>query len=194
MDGLAEVYSLIISIDEIEKAFERDSINMDDYNDIIGKLLNNYATLIREEAVENQFSSLKDFVAEYNIQAQKGIRRIELGIPATAEYIEGSSSQVSNRGHTSAKAVAQAAGNFITFCDGVHLNYRGKEDLHPLLAALATSLNRVTKMNFNGRSKIVEWLIKLNQLKSNEKLTEEESVQCFVDVEEAYNNFLSIID
>lgn len=195
-EQLAEVYSLVVSIDQIEKAYTRDSIDAQDYNELVTRLLSHLAKLVREPRVEDEYGSITHFVDRYGIDAPAGVRRIQLGIPATAEAVDigiGAGAGAGSGGG-SAKAVAKAAGDFITFCDGVHLKMRGKDDLHPLLAELATSLNRVTRQHFDGRGKIVEWLIKLNQLKNGETLSEEESAECLHDVDSAYQNFLAAID
>lgn len=193
IDGLTEIYSLIVCIDHIEKAFERDSISPDEYNTRIYRLMAQYAKLVQDPQIQPVFKSLDQFVSEYDVQASSGINRLRVGIPATAEAIDTmTDTKVTSTG--SAKAVAEVAGNFITFCDGIHIGYRDKNDLHPLLAELTVSLNNVTKASFDGRGKIVEWLIKLNQLQKSQKITDEEASECLKDVEKGYHAFLAILD
>lgn len=46
--------------------------------------------------------------------------------------------------------------------DALKLNYKAKDQLHPLLSELMTSLNKVTSQDFEGRGKIVQWYVDYN--------------------------------
>lgn len=203
VDNIAEIYSLVISIDHVERAYIRDTLGTSDYNEIMARLLSQYNKYVQDPVTGDAFNDLDSFVSRYRIEASTGIQRIKVGIPATSEAIDlpvperprSSSKKFSNpNGGQSRKAVAQAAGHFITFCDGIQLGYCGKNDLHPLLAELAASLNCVTKENFAGRHKIVEWLIRINKLNLGEKLSEDEAQECLADVQAGYHSFLALLD
>lgn len=197
-ENLADVYSLIICIDHVERAFKRDTVSADEYTEVMTRLLSRYAKLIQNTDIESSFQNIDSFVTHYRVNANDGLNRIKLGIPATAEAEElpgeRRSTAIKRPGNGRGKALLTVAGNFITFNDGIHLGYRSKSDLHPLLADLATSLNSVTKENFNGRSKVVEWLIRLNQLKSGEQISDDEANQCLIDVENAYQSFQQLLE
>lgn len=95
----------------------------------------------------------------------------------------------------SARAVAEATGSFITVMDAVKLNYRTKEQLHPLLSDLVTSINRVLNgFEFEGRSKLINWLIKLNNLDINENLSDDESREFLFDLDSAYKGFYTKLE
>lgn len=66
---------------------------------------------------------------------------------------------------------------FITFMDALKLNYRSKDLLHPHLSDLMASLNTSMPRDFEGRPKIVQWLITLNQMRAADELTEDQSRQ-----------------
>jgi len=66
---------------------------------------------------------------------------------------------------------------FITFMDALKLNYKSKDQLHPLLSDLMTSLNTSMRKDFEARAKIVQWLITLNQMRAADELTEDQSRQ-----------------
>jgi len=66
---------------------------------------------------------------------------------------------------------------FITFMDALKLNYKSKDQLHPLLSDLMTSLNTSMRKDFEARAKIVQWLITLNQMRAVDELTEDQSRQ-----------------
>lgn len=61
--------------------------------------------------------------------------------------------------------------------DALRLNYTAKDQLHPLLSDVITAVNHVTTEDFEGRGKIVQWLIRLNQMKAEEDISEGEKRQ-----------------
>jgi len=61
--------------------------------------------------------------------------------------------------------------------DALKLNYKSKDQLHPLLSDLMASLNTSMRKDFEARAKIVQWLITLNQMRAVDELTEDQSRQ-----------------
>jgi ESCRT-I complex subunit VPS28 len=67
---------------------------------------------------------------------------------------------------------------FITFLDALKLNFRAKDQLHPLLQELVTGYARFpSSKEWEGRSKLVGWLITLNGMKASEELGGEQTRQ-----------------
>ena len=57
--------------------------------------------------------------------------------------------------------------------DALRLNYNAKDQLHPLLSDVITAVNNVTgAREFEGRGKIVQWLITLNQMGAGDEIDE----------------------
>lgn len=219
-ESLAEVFSLIITLDQVEKAYIRDSISQEEYAAVCSRLLAQYNALLKNREIDAAVEDIDSFSALYRMNSSIGISRIKVGIPATAEAtsssilaaapptvdnstgeverssisvseIAGSAGQ-SNSQQRSAKAVAEVTSQFIAVMDGLTLKFRSKEELHPLFSELLTNLNKANAgSDFAGRGKLVEWLIRVNKLKMDEELTEEQAQQCFNDVEIAYNNFVA---
>jgi len=50
-------------------------------------------------------------------------------------------------------------------------------------------VNKVTDRDFDGRGKIVQWLIALNQMKATEELSEDQSRELELDMNSAYQGF-----
>lgn len=206
-EALAEIYSIIVTLDKLEKAFLKDSISHNEYTPACMRLLAQYNILLKNEQVAEEFGDLDSFKAKYNMSYANATARLRVGIPATVEHetttavtrsSSGTSTPISNSGaatsNVSSKAVAEATGNFITTMDGLKLNFRAKDQLHPLLSELMQSLNRVTTANFEGRAKIVEWLITLNQMKVNEELSDEQARQLMFDLDNAYKAFFTSLE
>ena len=61
--------------------------------------------------------------------------------------------------------------------DALKLNYKSKDQLHPLLSELMGSLNTSMPKDFEGRGKIVQWLITLNQMRAADEVTDGQSRQ-----------------
>ena len=61
--------------------------------------------------------------------------------------------------------------------DALKLSYKSKDELHPHLSDLMTSLNTSMPRDFEGRAKIVQWLITLNQMRAADELTDDQSRQ-----------------
>jgi len=78
--------------------------------------------------------------------------------------------------------------------DALRLEYRAKDELHPLLANVITSVDAVTQgKEFSGRADIVKWLITLNGLGAGDEITELQSRQMVFDVEGAYGQFMKML-
>ena len=73
--------------------------------------------------------------------------------------------------------------------DALKLGMLSKDALHPLLAELIQSVNAVTDRDFDGRGKIIGWLIRLNQLKAHDQLAEAEARELGFEMEGAYRGF-----
>lgn len=69
-----------------------------------------------------------------------------------------------------------------------------KDALHPLLAELIQSVNAVTDRDFEGRGKIIAWLIKLNGMKAQEEVEEGGRREMAFEIEGAYRGFKGVLN
>ena len=85
--------------------------------------------------------------------------------------------------------------------DALKLNYRLKEQLHPLLSDLVINLNTLNETNeargkaardFPGKSRLVNWLIKLNN--SSADLNREDMDAFLQDLDVAYKGFYGLLE
>lgn len=147
----------------------------------------------------------------FRLHAPLAVDRLTSGVPATIEHlnvqVESSGDDVvagtENRKSTaSARLVAEATGNFITLMDAVKLEYRTKGQLHPLLSSLVVCLNDLVRresggvraMEFPGKSKLVNWLIKLNNLGELDSITALEADAFLQDLDSAYHGFYELLE
>lgn len=173
-------------------------------------ILNN---MLNQKLLNDLSNFLPLFTEKYSLDSPLASKRIETGVPATIEHfhthvsssshhMESNSSLATaptsggNTNNKSARLIAETTGNFITCMDALKLNYRTKEHLHPLLSELVVSLNDLVNnddnekgIEFQGKSKLVNWLIKLNNFQDNQELTSEEIEAFLNDLDYAYKNF-----
>lgn len=90
--------------------------------------------------------------------------------------------------------ILEATQDFITFLDALKLGLLAKDQLHPLLSDVIQSVNKVTDKDFEGRGKIVQWLITLNQMKATEEVSEEKARELELDMNSAYQGFKATLN
>lgn len=67
-DSLAELFSIIVTLDELEKAFLKDAIPEADYTDICERSLRQYKALLADETIANEFVDLEEFKAKWEVR------------------------------------------------------------------------------------------------------------------------------
>ncbi|KIJ96008.1 hypothetical protein K443DRAFT_682612 [Laccaria amethystina LaAM-08-1] len=178
---LSTLFGIIVTLDYLERAYVRDSITAAEYSPACTRLLSQYKTMLR--LVGDDVPSVEEFMSRYKMEHPAALHRIRVGVPATVEHS-------SEAGPETGKWVAQTTQSFITFMDALKLRLRAKDQLHPILQELVTGYARFKgSKDWEGRSKMVSWLITLNGMKASEEITEEQSRQLFFDVEHAYAEF-----
>ncbi|KAH8906116.1 ESCRT-1 complex, Vps28 subunit [Coniochaeta sp. PMI_546] len=189
-DSLAEIFSIIVTLDELEKAFLKDAIPEADYTEICERSLKQYRSILADETVAKAFVGLEEFKAEWDLEVPRATERIRVGMPSTAVTASaGSAPAPSATGNTSGALILEATQDFITFLDALRLGLLAKDQLHPLLTDVIQSVNKVTDRDFENRGKIVQWLITLNQMKATEELREDQARELELDINSAYQGF-----
>jgi ESCRT-I complex subunit VPS28 len=122
------------------------------------------------------------------MECPRARERIRVGLPATIEQ-PSHKSQSQGSEQANATLVVNATENFITLLDAIKIGMVEKDMLHPLLVDIITAVNKVTDVEFENKSKIVQWLITLNQMKAAEKLSEDQARQFQFDMQQAYYGF-----
>lgn len=214
-DSLGELFSIIVTLDELEKAFLKDAIPEAEYTDICERSLRQYKALLADETIANEFKDLEEFKAKWDvsyialinstmkllkltsISAQKldvprATERLRVGMPSTtvnASSAAPAPAPAAAANNTSGVLILEATQEFITFLDAVKLGLLSKDQLHPLLSDVIQSVNRVTDSDFDDRGKIVQWLITLNQMKASDELSEQQARELDLDIQQAYQGF-----
>ncbi|KAJ1725858.1 Vacuolar protein-sorting-associated protein 28 [Coemansia biformis] len=187
-ETMGALYAIIMSLEYLERAFARDSVSAGDYTAECNKLLLQYKSV--SQMVSNE--ELGEFTVKYRLNCPAAKRRLEVGIPSTIEHSNiGSGLSVNN-----AKHVAKAIRDFITTMDGLNLNMRSVDKLHPLLSDLLQSINAAPFVpgDFEWKQVFRDWLIRLNQMKASDELDDDQVRQLMFEVEKAYNDFNDLLD
>jgi ESCRT-I complex subunit VPS28 len=67
-ESLAEIYSIIVTLDALERAYLRDSIKESEYTETCDRLLRQYKSNLADESVLNAFGDLERFKAKWNVR------------------------------------------------------------------------------------------------------------------------------
>ncbi|KAF2807670.1 vacuolar protein sorting-associated protein 28 [Mytilinidion resinicola] len=186
-DSLAEIYSIIITLDALEKAYLKDSIPESEYTETCSRLLKQYKSSLADESVAAAFGHLENFKREWDIEAPRATERIRIGLPETT------SRQVDPNASADVTLVVNATENFITLLDAIKMGLAGKDTLHPLLVDIIQSVNKVTDKDFDNKGKIIQWLITLNQMRIAQKLDEDQLREFQFEMDQAYYGFKQIL-
>jgi ESCRT-I complex subunit VPS28 len=143
----------------------------------------------RCEAIDDTLSSM---LTRVQMECPRAIERLRVGIPATVE--QGPSRTSGQQGDfADATLVVNATETFITLLDAIKIGLVEKDTLHPLLVEIIQAVNKVTDKDFESKGKIVQWLIKLNQMRAAEKLDDEQAREFEFDMQQAYYGFKSTL-
>lgn len=66
-DSLAEIYSIIITLDGLEKAYIKDSIPEAEYTEICSRLLKRYKSNLSDDTVVRSFVDLETFKRQWAV-------------------------------------------------------------------------------------------------------------------------------
>lgn len=215
-DTLAEIFLILPTLEVVEKAFLKDYItDKEKYTATCTRLINQYQLLVKN-LLDDHRQLVSDILGadvdsdslperlstKFRLQCPLAVKRLTVGFPATIQSLQSLSTQDNTpepgatSGTTNQRLIAQVTGNFITVMDAIKLNYNTKQQLHPLLSELVINLNELPGENergveFSGKLKLVNWLIKLNNLTGT---LESDDLDAFLaDVDTAYKGFFETL-
>jgi ESCRT-I complex subunit VPS28 len=179
----ADIYSMIVTMEHLEKAYIRDSISAADYSKACSNLIAQYKTATAENSSNELESYKKIFPAASS--------RFKIGVPATVEHSTHSS--VDHK--KNAQFVAETVQHFITLMDSLKMNLVAVDSLHPLLSDLVQSLNKVSGLppDFEAKVKLKNWLVSLNKMKASDELNPEQTRQFMFDLETSHGAFYNFL-
>ena len=179
IDNRANVYSLIQTIQALEKAYIKDAVTPHDYTKQCNVLLVQFNAAFK--LIKEKFPDLESFSKKYLLHCPAALERIKEGRPITIK---------DDRGNLS-KSIFEIVSLFITVMDRLRLDIRAMDELHPDIKELYETMSRMSSLptNFEGRQRVQKWLDVLNSMQASDELSEDQVRQMVFDFESAYNDF-----
>ena len=115
----ANVFSLIRTIECLEKAYIKDSVTPDQYTSSCNLLLDQFNAAFK--LIRDKFPDVESFAKKYLLHCPSAMERIKEGRPITVR---------DNRGNVS-KSIAEIVSLFITVMDRLRLDIRAMDELYP---------------------------------------------------------------
>ncbi|KAJ1651246.1 Vacuolar protein-sorting-associated protein 28 [Dispira simplex] len=184
-ENMAELYAIIVTMEQLERAYVRDWVPQTEYTPACSKLIAQYKSILN--LVGHDVPNVQRFMAQYRLNCPAAWKRLQTGVPLTVEHATLTDHDPSK----SAKYVAETVQNFITLIDSLKLNRHAVDEIHPILSDLMQSLNNVTSLpvDFESKPKLLDWLIKLNQMRASDELDQDQVRQLLFDLENAHHAF-----
>jgi ESCRT-I complex subunit VPS28 len=70
VDSLAEIYSIIRTLDGLEKAYIKDALPENEYSEMAAKLMKQYQSLLNDDTISREFVDLDTFCREWDVCTQ----------------------------------------------------------------------------------------------------------------------------
>merc|ERR1719228_924802 len=184
MDNLAELFAVINTLQYLEKAYIKDSVQAKEYTGNCSKLLVQFKAAFKQ-VQGDEYPTLESFMSKYRLDAPAALERIKEDRPITIK---------DDNGNTQ-RSIAEIVALFITAMDKLKLDMRSMDDLHADLKDLSDNLGRLSLLppDWTGRSKIVGWMDVLGTMQASDELDEAQARQLSFDLESAYNDFNKIL-
>eukprot|EP00760_Papus_ankaliazontas_P022826 PhM_4_TR19030/c0_g1_i1/m.67208/K12184/VPS28; ESCRT-I complex subunit VPS28 len=190
----ADLYSLIVSIEKLEKAHLRFLVSESTFQTTMKQLLGKFSDLCDQMDLPT-IDAVDKFMRKYRLTCPAAKNRITLGSVSPGA---GSPSSRTDKPNTSNPAEAQqrSAVNpkyvlevgqlFITLLDSLKLGQNAKDQIQPLLSDLIDALERGLK-DFEEIPQLKMWHGRLEAMRASDELDAESARDMAYDVERGYN-------
>lgn len=179
----ANLYSIIYTVEALEKAYVQDNVGADEYTDLCRKLIGQFKTL---EPMLGGIS-IAQFMDQHQLACPAARHRLlEIGVPATVEHMRGA-----ERNGNLSVAIAETVQHFITAMDALKLGMVAVDQIQPLLSDLLVAITKIPSLpsDFQAKEKARVWLSVLHKMAASEALSDAQVRQCLFDLETGYNEF-----
>ncbi|PSN39808.1 Vacuolar protein sorting-associated protein 28 [Blattella germanica] len=183
-DNMADLYAVINTLQNLEKAYIRDCVTPKEYTAACSKLLVQYKAAFNQ-VQGDEFPTIETFVKKFRLDCPAALERIKEDRPITIK---------DDKGNTS-KCIADIVSLFITIMDKLRLEIKAMDELHPDLRDLMDTMNRLSLLpsEFEGKQKVADWLNTLSGMQASDELSETQVRQLIFDLESSYNAFNKLL-
>lgn len=183
-DNQADLFALITTLQNLEKAFLADATTPQEYTAACSKLLVQYKVAFRQ-VKSDEFPTVDAFVKKLRLDCPAALERIREDRPITIK---------DDKGNTS-KCIADIVSLFITIMDKLRLKIKTMDELHFELKDLLDTMHRLSLIpeDFEARKKVEMWLATLNEMQASDELTDSQVRQFLFDLESSYADFNKLL-
>ncbi|XP_014090770.1 vacuolar protein sorting-associated protein 28 homolog [Bactrocera oleae] len=183
-DNMADLYAIINTLQQLEKAYIRDCITPQEYTAACSKYLVQYKVAFKQVQCD-EYPSIDSFVKKFRLDCPAALERIREDRPITIK---------DDKGNTS-KCIAEIVSLFITIMDKLRLKMNTMDALQPDVKDLADNMNRLSLIpkDFEAKQKVETWLSTLNDMQASDELSESQVRQFLFDLESAYADFTKLL-
>ncbi|XP_022646805.1 vacuolar protein sorting-associated protein 28 homolog isoform X2 [Varroa destructor] len=183
-DNMADLYSVITTLQCLEKAYIKDAVTPKEYTAACSKLLVQYKAAFKQVQGEG-FPTVEQFISAFKLDCPAALERIREDRPITIK---------DDRGNTS-KCIADIVSLFITTIDKLRLNISSMDELQPDLKELQETMSRLSILpaDFEGKAIVAKWLETMATMAASDELSEQQVRQMVFDLETAHNAFSRVL-
>lgn len=189
LEDMGDLYSIIKTVQHLEKAYVRDSVLSEEYTNACQRLIAQFKTTEAAIRSDPQFAGTEAFIREFQMDCPLAHERLLVaGVPATVIYAH------TDKSKDASIAVAEATQWFITAMDVLKLDQRAVDEIQPNISDLVKVLNKCETIapGFD-KAKLQNWLIKLNAMRASEELTDDQVRELLFDLDSSYAAFKSAL-
>lgn len=178
-DNMADCYSLINTIQCLEKAYIKDAVTSKEYTAACSKLLTQYKAAFKQ--IDKEFGTAEQFLKKYRFECRAALDRIKEDRPITIK---------DDKGNTHA-CIAEIVATFITVSDALKLGLKSMDELLPHLRELHETMGRLTILppTYEGSNRVKIWIDKLSKMGASDVLDDGEIRQMTYDMDTSLNEF-----
>ncbi|KAI9582394.1 vacuolar protein sorting-associated protein 28 homolog [Glossina fuscipes] len=183
-DNMADLYAIINTLQQLEKAYIRDCITPQEYTAACSKYLVQYKVAFKQVQGDD-YPTVDTFVKKFRLDCPAALERIREDRPITIK---------DDKGNTS-KCIAEIVSLFITIMDKLRLKMNTMDALQMDVKDLTDNMNRLSLIpkDFEARVKVESWLSTLNEMQASDELSEAQVRQFLFDLESAYADFTKLL-
>lgn len=182
-DNMADCYSLINTIQCLEKAYIKDAVTSKEYTAACSKLLTQYKAAFKQ--IDKEFGAAETLLVKYSFECPLALERIKDDRPITIK---------DDKGNTHA-CIAEIVSMFITISDRLKLGMKSMDELLPDLKDLHDTMGRLTILptTYEGSKRVRTWIERMSSMSASDELDEIQIRQMTFDMETSLNEFNKIL-
>lgn len=184
-DNMADLYAIINTLQQLEKAYIRDCITKQEYTTACSKYLGQYKVAFKQ-VQGDEFPSVDAFAKKYRLDCPAALERIREDRPITIKDNQGNSD----------KCIHLITAMSITVIDRLRMQMNTKDTLILDLKTVVDTLNSFSLVpkDFEPKLKLEEWYSTLDAMEASDSLTEAQQRQFIFDMEYFYQEFGKLLE